>query len=112
MRLEAHPDLFHSGGSLHGSIFFKAMDDAAGLAVNSLSPQFAWFTTAMQVEFLRPVGSGHVEASATVVHATKTRAIADAVLLDDTGTEVGRARATFMPSAMPFAKGVGYMDRD
>ncbi len=49
---------FHAAGSLHGSVYFKALDDAAFFAVNSLVEDVFVLTTSFTVYLLRPVRRG------------------------------------------------------
>ena len=34
--IPARPDFFHAAGAVHGAVYFKALDDAAFFAANSL----------------------------------------------------------------------------
>ena len=52
---------FHGLGAIHGSVYFKLLDDAAFFAANSKS-KFFILTTAFNLHFLRPVKKGKIRA--------------------------------------------------
>ncbi len=53
-RFDVGPHLHHAGGAVHGANYFKAMDDAAFFAANSLVDDVFVLTVSFNVYFLRP----------------------------------------------------------
>ena len=90
------PDLLHAGGVAHGSVYFKAMDDAAAFAVGSLLPDMRILTSSFTIYFMRPVASGHIKATGRVVHQSKRQFIVEAEVVDADGRAVARGSGTFM----------------
>lgn len=96
--IPVRPELFHAAGAVHGSVYFKALDDAAFFAVNSLVPDRFVLTSAFQLHLLRPVSRGELRAVGTVVHRGKRSYLADAVATDSEGHEIARGTGTFVES--------------
>lgn len=101
---------FHAAGSMHGSVAFKALDDAAYFAVNSLVPDEFVVTASFHVHFLRPVKEGLLTARGRVVSRSRKHHVAEAVLLDERGREVARGSGTFVPSGLKLADVSDYAD--
>ena len=108
VRLPILQSYFHAFDALHGAFYFKAMDDAAFFAANSLVADVAVLTTAFNIHFIRPVTGSSVTATGIVVSETKRLLIADADLVDEHGREVGRGTGTFMLSEIPLTPEIGY----
>ena len=94
------PHLFHAGRAVHGSAYFKAMDDAAFFAVNSLVEDVFVLTVTFNIQLLRPICEGRMIAKGKVVNAGRTVWVADATLVDEKGRVLGRGTGTFMRSKM------------
>jgi uncharacterized protein (TIGR00369 family) len=99
---------FHAAGAVHGSVYFKALDDAAYFAANSLDTNYFVVTSSFTTYFLRPVNKGHLKAVGRVVNRSKTQIIAEAIVYDDRGKEVARGNGTFVRSATPLSPEIGY----
>jgi uncharacterized protein (TIGR00369 family) len=56
--MQVDESYFHAGNSLHGSVYFKMLDDAAYFAVNSVVTDSFVYTTSFNIQILRPVKSG------------------------------------------------------
>jgi uncharacterized protein (TIGR00369 family) len=108
IRIEVDPKFFHAAGSVHGTVYFKAMDDAAFFAANSVVEDVFVLTTSFNIHLLRPVTEGTLIATGTLVSATRNLLIADAVLEDERGRLLGRGTGTFMKSRMLLADVPGY----
>ena len=105
---EASPTLFHSAGALHGSLVFKALDDAAFFAAQSLVAESFVLTVQFTVYFLRPVTGGTLRAVGRVVHRSRRLLIADAEVLDEDGRLVGRGSGQFMTGGTSLTPEIGY----
>ncbi len=101
--MEVNPAFFHAGHSLHGSVYFKALDDAAFFAANSLVERFMVLTASFNIYLLRPVTGGTLRAEGTVTSASKNLYVADSVLYLDDGQQVARGSGTFMRSRLSLA---------
>ena len=110
VRIRVDPKFFHAAGSVHGSVYFKALDDAAFFAANSVVEGVFVLTTSFNIHLLRPVTQGTLIATGTVVSATRNLLIADAVLRDENDRLLGRGTGTFMKSKMQLKDVPGYAD--
>lgn len=105
---EVMPELFHAAGALHGTLYFKMLDDAAFYAANSRVTDRFLLTTAFNLLFTRPLRSGVVVAHGRWVSGHRRVLVADARLVDATGEEVARGTGTFMRSRYPLSGLPGY----
>ena len=95
---------FHLGGSMHGAMYFKMLDDAAFFAVASIVPDNFILTASFDVHFLKPVTEGRIGAVGTVKYRSKSTFIAHATLYDQEQQEVAIGTGTFRRSKMPWPK--------
>jgi uncharacterized protein (TIGR00369 family) len=95
---DAGPHLHHAGNAVHGASYFKALDDAAFFAVNSLVEDVFVLTVTFNIQMLRPVSDGRMVATGKVVNAGRTVWVADATLADDRNRLLARGSGTFMKS--------------
>lgn len=101
-------EFHHAAGAVHGSVVFKALDDAAFFAAASLVPDVFVLTASFNVHFLRPVAGGTLRAGARVVHRTAGSLIAEALARDDAGQELARGTGTFVRSKLALDEAMGY----
>ena len=106
--MPVRPEFFHAADAVHGSVYFKALDDAAFFAVNSLVTDVFVLTAHYDIDFTRPVSSGVLHARGTVVHRSRRSFLATAELTDGEGRLVGRGNGTFVRSTVPLTPAVGY----
>jgi uncharacterized protein (TIGR00369 family) len=98
----------HSGGGVHGSVYFKMLDDAAFFAANSLESEFFLLTTSFTTYITRPVSSGQMRAVGKVVNQNRTQFIAESVVYDLEGREIGRGNGVFVRGKLRLADADGY----
>ena len=101
---------YHAAGAVHGSVYFKMLDDAAWYAANSLEREFFLVTTSFTTYITRPVSSGTVRAVGTVVNRNKSQFISEAVMYDGKGIELGRGNGIFVKSKIPLANTDGFAE--
>ena len=101
-------NLFHAAGATHGSVYFKAIDDAAFFAVNSLVEEVFVLTINLNVYLTRPISSGEMKAVGEVVFGSKNLFVADAVVTDSKGREIGRGSGMFTRSKIKLNPEIGY----
>ena len=102
------PDFFHAAHAVHGSVYFKALDDAAFFAVSSLVPDVFVLTASFNIYLTRPITEGICLASARVVHRSRNLFLAEAELRDPQQRVVARGSGSFMRSAIALTADVGY----
>lgn len=108
IRFVVGDDHYHAAGAVHGSSYFKMLDDAAFYAANSLVPDRFLLTTAFNLFFTRPLKAGPVIAEGRWVSGRKRVFIAEARLIDSDGEEAARGTGTFMRSGIALADLPGY----
>ena len=108
IEIEVSEKHHHAAGAMHGSVYFKMLDDAAFFAANSLETDVFVLTTSFTTYLTRPVTSGKIRAEGKVVNQNKTQFIAEAVLYDEQGNDVGRGNGIFVKSKMPLKTTPGY----
>ena len=99
---------FHPGGAVHGSVYFKALDDAAYFAANSLVEDVLLLTVTFNISLLRPVSAGEIRARGEVVHVTHQLLFAEAVAADAEGRQLARGSGTFARSRLDLTPAIGY----
>ena len=99
---------FHAAGAVHGTSYFKMLDDAAFYAANSLVTDRFLLTTAFNLLFTKPLKAGPVIAEGRWVSGKRRVFVADARLIDSEGEEAARGTGTFMRSQIPLSGLPGY----
>ena len=100
--------LYHAAGAVHGTAYFKMMDDAAFYACNSLVSDRFLLTTAFNLVFTRPIREGPIIAEGRWVSGKRRVFVGEARLLLEDGEEAGRGTGTFMRSHIPLTSLDGY----
>lgn len=95
------PEFFHGGGAVHGSVYFKALDDAAFFAANSLVEDVLVLTASFNLYFLRPISEGELRATGRVIHRSQRLILAESELTDDRGRPIAHGSGSFMRSSIP-----------
>jgi uncharacterized protein (TIGR00369 family) len=106
--IRVRDEFFHTGRAVHGSVYFKALDDAAYFAVNSLVEDVAVLTVSFTVHFMRPVSDGSLTATGRVAHASDRLFFAESVLTDSQNRVVASGLGTFIKSKVGLSVGIGY----
>jgi uncharacterized protein (TIGR00369 family) len=102
-------DLLHAGGAIHGTSYFKMLDDAAFYAANSLVTDRFLLTTSFNLFFTRPLEAGQVVAEGRWISGRKRVFVAESRLIGSDGEEVARGTGTFMRSGFPLSTLAGYV---
>jgi len=98
----------HSAGGVHGSVYFKMLDDAAFFAANSLEETFFVLTTSFTTYITRPVASGKMKSVGKVVNMTKSQFIVEAIVYDEEDREIGRGNGIFVRGKLSLVDAKGY----
>ncbi len=108
VEIEVSEKLFHAADAVHGSVYFKMLDDAAFFAANSLEREVFVLTTTFTTYLTRPVSSGRLRSVGRVVHRTRSQFIAEAVVSDSDGHEIGRGSGVFVRGKVRLREARGY----
>ena len=108
LTLKIEEKFFHAANAIHGSVYFKMLDDAAFFAVNSIVKDVFVYTVSFNVQLLRPVSSGIIKSIGELKFKSSNLFIADSTLLDENNKLVGRGSGNFMKSKIELTQEIGY----
>ena len=108
LTLNAEEKFFHAAKAIHGSVYFKMLDDAAFFAVNSIVDDVFVYTVSFNVQLLRPVTDGVIRSVGELKFKSNNLFIADAALFDQNGKLAGRGSGNFMKSKIALRSDIGY----
>lgn len=102
------PKFFHAAKAAHGSIYFKAIDDAAYFAVNSLVPDVFVLTVSLNVQLIKPISEGSLKCSGKVIYFSSRFYFAEAIAYNSEGREIARGTGNFVKSNIALSPEIGY----
>ena len=103
-------DFWHAGGAMHGSMYFKGLDDAAFFAANSEVDDAFVVTARFEVELLAMVSCTDVKAVGFLERREGRKLWARSELYDDAGALVARGKGLFVISSIQLETAIGYND--
>jgi len=106
--LTINDSYFHALGAIHGSVYFKLLDDAAFFAVNSIVTDTFVLTTSFNINITRPVSSGKLKALGKVKFESRNLFVAEATLYNEAGKVVAFGTGNFTKSKIALSKDIGY----
>jgi len=106
--LPVREDFFHAANAVHGSVYFKLMDDATFFSACSLVEDVMMVTASFNLYLLMPVTTGTMRAVGTVVTRKGSQIIAEAIVYDSDEQEVARGMGNFIKSKIPLSAEIGY----
>ena len=110
VRLPLRPEFLHAASAVHGSVYFRLLDDAAFFAANSRVADVFLLTAAFNVQLLAPVSEGEIVGYGTLVHEGGRILVAESELRDSAGSLLAKGIGTFARSRIPLTPEVGYVD--
>ena len=108
LSLKVEDKYFHAANAIHGSVYFKMLDDAAFFAVNSIVNDVFVYTVSFNVQLLRPVSAGIIRSIGELKFKSTNLFIADSMLFDEKNKLVGRGSGNFMRSKIELTDDIGY----
>ena len=108
IEIELNESYFHAAGAVHGSVYFKMLDDVAFFAANSLEREVFVLTTSFTIYLTRPVSSGSMRSIGKVVNTTKSQFIAESIGYNSEGKEIARGSGVFVRGKFKLAEALGY----
>src|SRR5665647_1158653 len=103
------PRHHHGAGAMHGSAYFRMLDDAAFFAVNSTILDAMVYTVSFNTQFLRPVQSGIIKAIGEVKHHSRNLYIGESSLYNEKDQLIALGRGEFMKSNIDLQTIPGYV---
>jgi uncharacterized protein (TIGR00369 family) len=102
------PEFHHAAKAVHGSVYFRLLDDASFFAVSSRVTEVFVLTVSFTVHFLRPVGDGQLRGVGRVMHAGGRLFVAESQLLDQEDRLIGHGSGVFSRSSVRLDPSIGY----
>ncbi|MEL6190992.1 MAG: PaaI family thioesterase [Bacteroidota bacterium] len=99
---------FHALGAIHGSVYFKLLDDAAFFAVNSIVKDVFVLTTSFNIHLVRPANQGKITAIGKVKSKSRNLFVAESTLFDEKGREIAFGTGNFVKSNVKLTEEIGY----
>src|SRR6516162_3043229 len=90
LALKIDSKFFHAANAIHGSVYFKMLDDAAFFAVNSIVEDVFVYTVSFNTQLLRPAASGVIKSIGELKFKSTNLFIADSTLFDEHNKVLGR----------------------
>ena len=106
--LQISEKYFHALGAIHGSVYFKLLDDAAFFAVNSIVEDVFVLTTSFNLNLIRPANSGLLKAIGNVKYRSKELFVAESTLYNQDGKEIAFGTGNFAKSKVRLSEEIGY----
>jgi uncharacterized protein (TIGR00369 family) len=108
VRIPIRAEFYHAAAAVHGSVYFRALDDAAFFAVNSRVEDVLVLTVSFTVHFTGPVREGELEAVGKVLHEAGRLFVAESELRDQQGRLLAKGSGTFTRSKIALTPEIGY----
>lgn len=108
VRIPVRPEFFHPAGAVHGSVYFRALDDAAYFAVNSRVPDVLVLTVGFTIHLMSPVSQGELVAEGRMLHEAGRLFVAESELRDLEGRLLAKGSGTFTRSKIALGEEIGY----
>lgn len=102
------PKYFHALGAIHGSVYFKLLDDAAFFAVNSVVKDAFVLTTSFNINITRPISEGKITAIGKVKFKSRNLFVAESSMVDEKGREIAFGMGNFAKSRVALTEEIGY----
>jgi uncharacterized protein (TIGR00369 family) len=108
IEIKINESYFHAAGAVHGSVYFKMLDDSAFFAANSLEYNVFVLTTSFTTYITRPVSEGIIKAIGKVVNKNNSQFIVESIAYNEDGKEIARGNGVFVRGKFPLKKALGY----
>ena len=108
IEMEISKNFHHSANSLHGSIYFKMLDDAAWGASNTYIDDVFLFTYNFNIYLTKPVSSGIIISKGKVIDKKNGKIKAKSILYDSKNNEIARGDGLFMKSKYLLKDAIGF----
>lgn len=101
VRVPVRKDFYHAANAVHGSVYFRVLDDAAFFAVNSRVQDVMVLTVDFNVHFMNPVSEGELVARGWLLNEAGRLYVAESELRDSEDRLLAKGSGTFTRSRIP-----------
>ncbi len=109
VRMKVDKNYFHAGNTLHGSIYFKMLDDASFFASQSIVSDYFLVTSNYNVHLMRPIIEEELMAEGEVIAMSKSIVTASSKLFNSAGKLCAYGTGAFAKSRIKIEDAVGYL---
>lgn len=106
--LEISEKYFHALGAIHGSVYFKLLDDAAFFAVNSIVEDAFVLTTSFNINLIRPADKGIITSIGKIKFRSRNLFVAESTIYNEDGKEIAFGTGNFAKSKIDLSEKIGY----
>ena len=99
---------YHALGAIHGSVYFKLLDDAAFFAVSSIVKDVFVLTSSFNINLIRPVKDGLIKSVGKVKFRSRNLFVAESTLFNEAGKEIAFGTGNFARSKISLSEKIGY----
>ena len=99
---------YHALGAIHGSVYFKLLDDAAFFAVSSIVKDVFVLTSSFNINLIRPAKEGLIKAVGKVKFRSNNLFVAESTLYNEAGKEIAFGTGNFARSKITLSEKIGY----
>ena len=100
---------FHALGAIHGSIYFKLLDDAAFFAASSVVEDVFLLTTSFTINITKPVSQGTIKAIGNIRFQSNNLIVAESSLYNEEGKGIAFGTGNFAKSKILLKDTQGYV---
>lgn len=108
VEVDVRSEFFHAAGGVHGSVYFKVLDDACFFAANSLVNDVFVLTSQFNIQLVRPISEGRMIAAGCVLHSGRSSQIVRGELHDESRDLLAVGQGTFVKSGSRLTAELGY----
>ena len=99
---------FHGFHAMHGSVYFKMLDDSAFFAAQSMVKDVFLLTAHFEITFTKPVTSGIITATGTLISFHEREYKAESKLHDSNNNLIGYGHGIFKKSRLKFSESLEF----
>ena len=103
-------DYFHIASGLHGSVYFKLLDDASAFAAYTIMDDCFAYTANFNINFTAPVSKGKITAVGELIRRDGKKLFTTSRLYTEEGLEIANAEGLFIKSSTRFMDLASYRD--
>ncbi len=100
---------YHALGAIHGSVYFKLLDDAAFFAASSVVKDVFLLTTSFTINITKPVSRGVIKAFGNMRFESSNLIVAESSLYNEDGKEIAFGTGNFRKSKILLKDTKGYL---
>ena len=98
IKMPIKEDYFHALKAIHGSVYFKMLDDAAFFATQSVVQDYMLLTASFNITFMMPVPNGYIKSIGTLCSVSEKEFTAESKMFNSKNELVAFGNGIFKKS--------------